>query len=278
MRRGALFLKVVVCVCLMFGLSASAAQKSGAASGRAGEAAATPPSPSDFVIGPGFGGIGSRGVPALFVGVTTQRFPPGAGALALSHACNEEHPFSRLCEWGDIFRAIPPISLDSEVLVAPNYDTRPVPMCLNPNGGLTCRQSTIARPAACCGFPPPPPQIPSPASITLTPADPQTVTACSDSLEFTATALDGQGAPVAGMPLVFDFPPVVGGTSNPNGVFNPYSGLSDANGQVTTTLSFLEAGCLANCAGGKDCYASVVAHDVNRTVFSNAVSLVDAIP
>jgi len=282
MRRGALFLKVVVCVCLMFGLSASAAQKSGAASGRAGGASAPAalPSPSEFgigpIIGPGFGGI--YRTPVHFIGVTTQRFPAGVGALTLSRACNDELPVSRLCEWADIFRAIPPIALDTEVLVAPNYDTRPVPTCLSPNGGLTCSRSTVMRPAACCGFLLPPP-LPSPASITLTPAEPQTVTACTDTFEFTATAHDSQGAPVAGIPLVFEFPPVVGGTTNLIGSFNPSSGLSDDNGQVTTTLTLFVSSCQFNCAGtDKDCSAAIVAHDLARTVFSNAVTLVDAIP
>jgi hypothetical protein len=284
MRRGALFLKVIVCVCLMFGLSASAAQKSGAASGRAGGASAPAalPSPSEFgigpIIGPGFGGI--YRTPVRFIGVTTQRFPAGVGALTLSRACNDELPVSRLCEWADIFRAIPPIALDTEVLVAPNYDTRPVPTCLSPNGGLTCSRSTVMRPAACCGFPPPPPPpVPSAFSIALTPADPQTMTACTDTLEFTATASDAQtGAPMAGVVLVFEFAPVVGGTLNNFGiVFSPASGVSDGNGQVTTQL-VLASTCSTNCAEGKDCYAAVVARDLSRSVFSNAVNLVDAIP
>lgn len=287
MRRGALLLTVVVAVCLMFELSASSAPKSGAASSRASgaSAAAALPSPGESgggygigpVIGPGYGGRYPAGVLALFRGITTQRFPPGAGALALSRACNEELPLSRLCEWADIFRAIPPIGLNTEVLVAQNYDARPVPTCMTPDG-LMCSRSTVMRPAACCGFPPPPPPMPSPASIGLTPADPQTVTACTDSLEFTATAYDAQGAPTAGIPLVFDLAPVVGGTSNPGGLFNPSSGLSDDNGQVTTTLTLFESSCQSNCAGGKDCYAAVVAHDLSRIVFSNVVSLVDAIP
>jgi hypothetical protein len=196
----------------------------------------------------------------------------------VSRACNEEHPISRLCEWADLFRAIPPVALDTEVLVAPDYDTRPVPMCLNRHGGLRCGHSADRWPAACCGYLAPP-TPPSPASITLTPADPRTVTACTDTFQFTATAYDEQGGPMAGIPLVFEFPPVVGGTVNFVGFFNPSSGLSDDNGQVTTTLTLFESTCQFNCAGaGKDCSAAIQAHDLGRIIFSNAVTLVDAIP
>jgi hypothetical protein len=267
MRRGALLLMLVIGMCLVFGLNTSSRSQVGGGYG------------IGPVPGPGFGGRGPT--VARFVGVTSQRFPPGAGALALSRACNDELPVSRLCEWADIFRAIPPIALDTEVLVAPNYDTRPVPTCLSPNGGLTCSRSTVMRPAACCGFPPPPPPpVPSAFSIALTPADPQTMTACTDTLEFTATASDAQtGAPMAGVVLVFEFAPVVGGTLNNFGiVFNPASGVSDGNGQVATQLILDASTCSTNCAEGKDCYAAVVARDLSRSVFSNAVNLVDAIP
>jgi hypothetical protein len=270
MRRSALFVVAVLGVCLAFGLSAPSAQKMGPAPTGAG-----PGTGGIGGIGPGFGG--QRGLPAQFLGVTTQRFPLGVGALSLSRACNEEHPISRLCEWSDIFRALPPITLDTEVLAAANYDTRPSPMCLTPNGGLRCNSSIVMRPAACCGYIIPPP-APSPASIVLTPSDAQNVTACTDTFHFTATALDADGQPMEGTPLAFEFPPVVGGTAMLIGPFTPSGGLSDANGQVMTTLAFFESSCEFNCSGGKDCSAAIVAHDLGRLVFSNPVNLVDAIP
>jgi hypothetical protein len=294
MRRSGLIVMAVIGVCLAFGLSAQSAQKPGAAPANAARgtapaaiAAGRLPAPegdpgnggigSIGGIGPGFGGRGYT--PVQFVGVTTQRFPLGPGALALSRACNEEHPSSRLCEWSDIFRAIPPIALDGEVLAAANYDTRPTPMCLNPNGGTRCNQNLVLRPAACCGYPPPPPQPPSPASITLEPADPQSVTSCSNTFQFTATAYDANGAPMAGIPLVFEFPPVVGGTANLVGPFSPSSGLSDDHGQVSTTLTLFASSCEFNCTGaGKDCSAEILAHDLGRLIFSNPVTLLDAIP
>ncbi len=162
--------------------------------------------------------------------------------------------------------------------MAPNYETNPVPACLNPAGGLRCGPTPLMRPAACCGISAPPPS-PSPASVTLTPSDPQTVTACTDSFEFTATALDSEGAPMEGMPLVFEFPPTVGGASNLIGVFNPSSGLSDANGEVHTTLTFFESACEFNCAAtAHDCSAVIQARDLGRLALSNPVNLIDAIP
>ena len=279
MRRGVLLLLAVAAVSVAFGLSEPSAQKLTAAPHPAPTRAGVPVS-GDPGIGPGWGGVGSlRNTPPIrFLGITTQKFPVGVGALAASRACNADHPNSRLCEWSDIFREIPPVVLESEVLVAPNYETNPVPACLNPAGGLRCGPSPLMRPAACCGISTPPPS-PSPASIALTPSGPQTVTACSDSFEFTATALDGNGAPMEGMPLVFEFPPVVGGTLNLIGVFNPSSGLSDANGEVQTTLSLFESACEFNCAGpGHDCSAVIQAHDLGRLVVSNPVNLIDQIP
>jgi len=278
MRRGVLFLMVVIGVCLAFGLSASSSRRLGAATVTP-RAAAPVATATPVPIGPGFGGrYFSPGVPAQFLGVTTQQFPSGVGALVASRACNEQYPISRLCEWADVFRALPPVELDQEVLVAPNYETRPVPMCLNPGGGLACNRSVVMRPAACCGFPLPPPP-PSPVSITLTPAAPQTLSACTDTFQFTATAYDAQGAPMAGIPLVFEVPPVVGGTQGLNGTFNPTSGISDGGGQVITTLVLFESSCQFNCAGtDRDCSFAIQAHDLGRTVFSNSVTLVDAIP
>ncbi|HKQ98770.1 MAG TPA: hypothetical protein VJV75_12910 [Candidatus Polarisedimenticolia bacterium] len=271
MRLRPLSLAVVIGVTLAFGLGASSAHK-------VAPAPAPPaPTPTGYP-GPGYGGRGCPGSPVRFLGVTTRHFGPAVDALAMSRACNEEFPVSRLCEWADIFRAIPPIALDTDVMVAPNYDSRPAPMCLNPDGGFNCSRATLMRPAACCGYILPPPPPPSPASIILTPSE-ASVTACTDTFEFTATALDTEGAPMAGITLVFFFPTVVGGTLDLFGYFNPVSGVSDENGQVTTTLSLSLSTCESNCVGpGKNCSTEIQATDAGRLIQSVAVNLVDQIP
>jgi hypothetical protein len=212
--------------------------------------------------------------------VTSRTFPIGVGALTVSHACNDEFPNSRLCEWKDIFRPIPPVTLDTEVLVAPNYETNPVPACLTPAGGLRCGPLPLMRPAACCGvllpFPPPP----GLALITLTPSTAQAVNSCADTFNFTAIATDLQGTPLAGIPISFAFPPVVGGTQTFAGMalFTPSSALTDANGEAGTTLTFNPTSCTNFCfdpAG--DCTAQFSAHDASSTIFSNSVTMLDNI-
>jgi hypothetical protein len=272
MRRSALLVVLLVGVCLAFGMStASAPKKPGVTR------VAVSPVMDPIPIGPGYGGIGPlRGSPARFVGLTTQKFPIGAGALGVSRACNAEHPVSRLCEWAEIYRALPPITLDSEALVAPNYETNPVPVCITPNGGLNCRTLAQRIPAACCGYPVP---TSGPlAALVLTPGDGASLVDCSNTFVFTATALDAQGLPLAGIQVGFEFPPVVGGTVSPGGIFNPAFGLTDENGMVSSTLSFDNTLCTANCAGGHDCHASVGARDLSGLIVSNSVEIIDAIP
>ena len=279
MRRGALII-VAAAVCLALGPGASSAQTSAKASG------ATKPAPTPATVpvvqepynGPGYGGRGQIGpIPAVrFLGVTTRTFPVGVGALVASRACNEEHPVSRLCEWADIFAALPPIHLDTEVLVAPNYVTNPITSCLNPNGGLHCRSLAVRLPAACCGF------IARPvgplATLILSPGGDQAVTDCSATITFTAQALDVNGAPLEGELVLFAIPPVVGGTSLFFGVFSPSIGSTDANGEVSSTLSLDVTTCEANCTDGHDCTARVQARNSAGTILSNDVLLVDQIP
>src|SRR5262245_27944032 len=101
MRKAALYGVSIVCVCLVLALSGPSAQR--AVSGK---------------------GIGSMSATATvgFVGVTTETFQAGVGALAASRACYAEYPFTRLCEWADVFRSIPPPPLDRDVLIAENYE------------------------------------------------------------------------------------------------------------------------------------------------------------
>src|SRR5262245_30681351 len=97
MRRAALHGVFAVCVCLMLTLSGPSAQRS-TSGDRVGATSTT------ATVG--------------FVGVTTETFQAGVGALAASRACAAEYPITRLCEWADVFRAIPPPPLDRDVLIA----------------------------------------------------------------------------------------------------------------------------------------------------------------
>jgi hypothetical protein len=284
MRKSALVFVAAAGVCLAFGLSATSAQR--AATGvRPAATRADVPVADDVCtgcIGPGYGGgrLCGAGSSVRFLGVTSHTFPVGVGALTASRACNDEFPNSRLCEWKDIFRPIPPVTLDTEVLVAPNYETNPVPACLTPAGGLRCGPLPLMRPAACCGvllpFPPPP----SLALITLTPSTTQAVNSCADTFNFTAIATDLQGTPLPGIPISFAFPPVVGGTQTFAGMdlFTPSNALTDANGEARTTLTFNPTTCASFCfdpAG--NCTALFSAHDASSSVFSNSVTMLDNI-
>jgi hypothetical protein len=278
MRRSTLFVLVLVGICLALGLGVSSAQRlvNASGGGRPGAIRGAASTGQVIGIGPGFGGVGRFSEPARFIGLTTQKFPVGVGALAASQACNTEHPVSRLCERAEIFRALPPVTLESEVLVATNYETNPVTGCLNPMGGVNCRPFGQRLPAACCGFPVP---TAGPlASLTLSPADDQSVVNCSNTFTFTATALDTQGLPLEGITVIIDIPPVVGGTELLMGDFNPAYGITDANGMVSSTLTLTASICAANCTGGLDCSARVRARDLSGLVFSNEVTLVDQIP
>lgn len=277
MRRSVVLPVAAVGACLALGLSAWSAQRvtkssGGARPGVIPAAGATAPGG-----GPGFGGRGPMtGVPANFIGVTTQKFPIGVGALAASRECNAEHPVSRLCEWAEIFRALPPVSLDSEVLVAPNYEMNPVTSCLNPMGGLNCRPLAQRLPAACCGFP-----VPTAGNLSgliLSPSDPQIVASCSDTFVFTAAAFDAQGLPIEGVTVSFDIPPAAGGALPLAGVFTPPYGITGADGTATSALTLDASVCAANCTGSLVCSALVQAHDLSGLVFSNQVPLVDQIP
>jgi hypothetical protein len=258
MRRIAVVLMAVVGVSLAFGLSLPSARN---------------PAPGDpVVIGPGFGGIGpSAQRPVRFLGVTTQRFPAGIGILIASRACNEEHPISRLCERGELLRAIPPAGLDSEMLVAPSFSTNPVPVCMNMNGAPRCMPSPAMKPAACCGYPTSPI-----ATLTLDPADNQTVNDCGAAFDFTATAYDINHAPLAGVTIVFDSNFLPGSLPL---VFRPASGVAAGDGTVRTTASIDPTLCANHCTGTLfECGFTVQARDEQGLVYSNPVQLIDDIP
>jgi len=269
MRRIAVVLMAVVGVSLAFGLSVPSAQKLSAARPAPSPSLAAAPGAGDPVIGPGFGGAGTR--PVRFLGVTTQRFPPGVGILIASRACNEEHPVSRLCERGELLRSFPPLSFDSEMLVAPSFSTNPLPVCMNMNGAPRCMQSPAMKPAACCGY------LASPIAIlTLDPADNQTITDCGATLDFTATALDSDNAPLSGQTIVFDSNFLPGSTPL---VFSPASAVTGPDGTVTTTVSIDPSICANHCTGTLfGCNFTVQARDELGVISSNVVLLNDEIP
>ena len=274
MRNGALFIAAVVVVCLASGPSVPSAESAVTTDARPAPTRAAASVSQVPFPGPGYGG-NCRGPcePARFLGVTTRLFPVGVGALVASQACNDEHPYSRLCEWKDLFRAIPPPVLQSEVLVARNYETNPMTSCLTPGGGLYCRPQRL--PAACCGNPAP---VVQPIAILTLSGGDQSILDCSDTFQFTAVALDLQGLPVAGALVSFAFLPVVGGTNLIVGSFNPATGITDANGEVSTTLSLDVSACSTLCTNGQDCSAPIEAIAVSAAIHSNAVLLVDSIP
>lgn len=249
MRKTALYGLAVVCVCLVFALSGASAQRAVTANASGGT--------------PATGTVG-------FIGVTTETFPTGVGALVASRACHTTHPQTRLCEWADLFRSIPPPAFDTDVLIAENYEVNPRTTCITPDGGLKCKPGALL-PAACCGTLPTNPV----ASITLSPSEPQSFASCFTTFAFTATALGPTGAGVPGVLLIFEFS--TGGSGSVTGFFSPSTATTDANGQASTLL-MLGADCVVLCSGGKDCSTSISARDQAGQFLSNQVQLIDQIP
>jgi len=250
MRKAAVVAAAVVCVCLMFALSGPSAQRA--------------------VTGDGSGGMPTTGN-VSFVGVTTETFYTGVGALVASRACNTEHPRTRLCEWADVFRSIPPPVLNTDVLIAQNYEVNPGTTCITSDGGLKCKPGVLL-PAACCGTTATNPV----AYITLSPSDPQYLVDCSDAFVFTATALGPTGAGVPGVTLIFEFTTTASG--NVTGSFSPSTGITDASGEVWTTLAIIQPICQHRCVLGKDCTSRIRARDQGGLILSNEVQLIDQIP
>lgn len=110
------------------------------------------------------------------------------------------------------------------------------------------------------------------ASILLDP-DPLVLTSCSDTFSLTATALNGLGQPVEGVVLQFV---LEAGANGVTGVFAPNPGVSDAGGQVMTTLA-IGADCPTQCAA-RTCDGTVFALTLDGAVRSNPVEIVDNVP
>jgi hypothetical protein len=258
MRRTSLFALVIVCSFLMLAPGGPSVRtlESAAPSGpavRAFPVAAPRPAAAP---------------PLQLVGVTTEQFAVGAGALAVSRACNQEFPGTRLCEWGDIFRSIPPPALDGDVLVAPNYDVNPTTSCLSADGHVRCRPGTLI-PAACCGT--------AGGSIAMIAMDLSVLefATCSDVWNLRGTVLGSSGDPISGVLVSFVF------QSDPPGTWaiqmSPGSVISGASGQVQTSVS-LPSSCPVICAGGNNCSGTIVASYADGQIVSNVVQVVDLIP
>jgi hypothetical protein len=249
MRKAALYGLAVVCVCLLFAMSGPSAQRVE----RRG--------PSNGTVTNGTAG---------FAGVTTGTFSVGIGALVASRACSATYPQSRLCEWSDIFRSIPPPTLDTDVLVAQNYEVNPVTTCLTPDGGLKCKPGELV-PAACCGV-----AATAPVALLTLSASSQDLTSCSDRPEFVATALTQAGDPVGGVLITFELVPE--GDGSVTGSFQPGSGVTDQLGEVRATFDLDQTSCNSRCVGSSDCGTLVRVRDQQGAIVSNEIHLNDQIP
>jgi hypothetical protein len=121
------------------------------------------------------------------------------------------------------------------------------------------------------------------AAIILSP-DPLILDGCSQkSFDLTATALNPNGDPVAGVTLFFEF--VTSGPTEVTGTFTPSGGVSaddtgtapdPEEGEVKTRLDINETTCLDLCIGA-DCTATIRVRDQGGTIFSNIVTIQDQV-
>jgi hypothetical protein len=96
--------------------------------------------------------------PAIhFIGVTTAIFYIDAGPLNLSRECNAEIPNTRMCDYEELFKTMPPPNLPPFVLLSAEYATLPNTVCIsgagdtyNQVGQPVCPFEQF--PAACCGL------------------------------------------------------------------------------------------------------------------------------
>jgi hypothetical protein len=257
MRKAALYGLIVVCVCLMFALSKPSAVRA--------------------VTGIGSGGMPTTGN-VSFVGVTTETFPIGIGALVASRACNTERPQTRLCEWADVFRSIPPPIFDTDVLIAQNYEVNPRTTCITSDGGLKCKPDALL-PAACCGSPI---QILLNIDTTSSGCSSSTLlmTSCSQTICFRATVLDHTGKGIAGVALFFTLQNTVSQEGSTfNATFNPSAVATDSSGDGFSQLT-PDSTCPAQCAqsSGRTCTAQVIAATQGGAIQSSPLQLQTNIP
>jgi len=238
MRRIAVCALAVVCVCLVLALGGPSAQR--------------------IVSAGAIGGM-SVTTTAGFVGVTTETFQTGVGALVASRACYAEHPYTRLCERAEVFRSIPPPALETDILIAENYEVSPRTTCITSEGDLKCKPGALL-PAACCGTSIPGQHL-SQLILNLDTTTPgcsqdSVLTSCSQTICLDAQAVDSDGNGIPGVVLIFDL------QNNEaegmlNGVFNPSQATTDSSGKVFARFS-PDSTCPAQCGGGKVCEADMI--------------------
>ena len=259
MRRIAVCGLAVVCVCLVLALGGPSAQRTVSAGGSGGMSATA--------------SVG-------FVGVTTETFQTGVGALAASRACYAELPFTRLCERAEVLRSIPPPALDTDILIAENYEVNPRTTCITSDGDLKCKPGALL-PAACCGS-----SIPSQSFgqtvlnlDTTTPGCSQDteLTDCSQTICVTAQAVDLNGNGIPGVALFFKLQNNVVGGNTLNGVFTPSQATTDSSGKVFA-MFHPDSTCPAQCGGGNLCEADMIVTTLGGAFPSVPIHLLVFIP
>ena len=258
MRKAAVYGLAVVCVCLVLVLDGPSAQRMASADGNGSMSAS--------------GTVG-------FVGVTTETFHTGVGALVASRACHAEFPFTRLCEWADVFRSIPPPALDTDLLIAANYEVSPRTTCITSDGGLKCKPGALF-PAACCGS-----SIPSQILLNIDTTSPgcststSLVTSCSQLICLGAQAQDSTGKGIQGVVLLFKLQNNMLGGNTFNGVFTPSQATTDSSGRAFATF-FPDSTCPAQCTGafGKACQAEILVTMLGGAFQSQPLQLQISIP
>ena len=82
---------------------------------------------------------------------------------------------------------------------------------------------------------------------------------CTQTFDLTATAFDTAGDPCQGVFIIFSFVPTSTPTTDISGSFNPLNAPTDANGEVTTTLTLDNNTCSTKCPGTQKCTGSIQA-------------------
>ena len=255
MRKAAVFGLGVVGVCLVLALTGPSARTGISGEGNAGT---------------------STGVTAGFVGLTTEKFQQGVGALVASRACFAEYPFTRLCEWAEVFRAIPPPVLDSDVLIAENYEVNPRTTCITPRGELKCKPGAPL-PAACCGSLPIQILLSFDTSTSGCSTTVPWVISCSDTICVEARVQDSTGNGLQGVVLQFKLQNNVHGGNTFSGYFVPSQILTDLTGRAFAKFH-PDVNCLVQCGGGKSCLAEMIATTPGGAIQSAPLVLQTNIP
>jgi Bacterial Ig-like domain (group 1) len=113
------------------------------------------------------------------------------------------------------------------------------------------------------------------STILLSPS-PLSISNCSDTKMLTATALGPSGTPVEGVSIAFVF--VDTGATFLTGTFDPNPDVSDVNGEVVTTVTFVQTDCQTKCGSGNSCSGRIQAQTIGGGIKSNEVNIIDQVP